>query len=523
MKHRIGLAYLPGALPCFENFGNLPTDIVCGDGLVAGEPSSEVLDMLIIPGGSLVESQTVRDGISREILKMADAGKFVLGICSGFQILSRGTDIGRLSATPIIREGLGLLDVEFKPLICTDHVQATVVDKTYLTNKVGAEVLGFHCHTYGSITVGKSAKSMLVSQTKRLNYRKDEQKLVSGVANKEGNVVGVLLHSLLDQNPIIIEGITESLDIKPIELQRIRAINKKLQQEIKREIGISTNVHTKNQKKNKKLQKVPLLLLTALGSGSGKTFIVTALAAALKKRGIHVGVLKVGGDIRDLVPALYLIKEPIRGYSSIKIGESGWRPIFDAVADAGKDYDFLIVEGAMSAFTGLLMNKTKKPSSTIEVAATLDAATVVVAGCEKEGIESALVNTLNYVKLSQKLGVKVKGVIFNKIRMSYITNEIQNFLQRSLKNAGVELVGLVPRVDVEGRGTIPEVEIKYEEFGAKALEIAEQHLNIEKILTLATPTKKKTMDYLVFSEKFKNALVEESMFKNLKGGKEEKC
>ncbi len=38
-------------------------------------------------------------------------------------------------------------------------------------------------------------------------------------------------------------------------------------------------------------------------------------------------MIKVGGDIRDAVPALYLIKEPIREYSSIKIGESGWTPL----------------------------------------------------------------------------------------------------------------------------------------------------------------------------------------------------
>jgi cobyric acid synthase len=80
LKHRIGLVYLPGALPCFEAFGNLPTDLVREDGLVAGKPASEALDMIIIPGGSLVESQTVKDNVAHEILKMADTGKFVLGI-----------------------------------------------------------------------------------------------------------------------------------------------------------------------------------------------------------------------------------------------------------------------------------------------------------------------------------------------------------------------------------------------------------------------------------------------------------
>ena len=69
LRHRIGLVYLPGALPCFEDFGNLPTDLVCADGLVDGKPASQVLDMLIIPGGSLVESQSVNEKVTQEILK----------------------------------------------------------------------------------------------------------------------------------------------------------------------------------------------------------------------------------------------------------------------------------------------------------------------------------------------------------------------------------------------------------------------------------------------------------------------
>ena len=79
MKHRIGLVYVPGALPCFENFGNLPTDLVSEDGKVLGKPASDVLDMLIIPGGSLVESQTINNELANQIQRMADIKKTILG------------------------------------------------------------------------------------------------------------------------------------------------------------------------------------------------------------------------------------------------------------------------------------------------------------------------------------------------------------------------------------------------------------------------------------------------------------
>ncbi|MEM2108790.1 MAG: cobyrinic acid a,c-diamide synthase, partial [Candidatus Bathyarchaeia archaeon] len=235
---------MPGAIPCFEDFGNLPTDIVREDGRVQGERASDALDMLIVPGGSLIESQSVKDDIAREILRMAEAGKFVLGICSGLQVLAKATDIGRLSATPILKQGLGMLDVEFKPLICTDRVAATVVGESFMTHTVGAEVTGFHCHTYGKMIIHEESRPILVSHVQRVNYHNAPQDIVSGVANKQGNVVGVLIHGLLDENPSIIQSIVNSLDISAEELATIRKANSKLKQEMKKEIGIAANINT---------------------------------------------------------------------------------------------------------------------------------------------------------------------------------------------------------------------------------------------------------------------------------------
>lgn len=494
-----------GSLPCFEDFGNLPTDVVREDGLVHGENASEVLDMLIVPGGSLVESQSVTGGIAREILRMAEAGRFVLGICSGLQVLSRATDIGRLSATPILRQGLGLLDVEFEPLICTDRVAATIVGESFMTEAAGAEVTGFHCHTYGKMIIHEEARPILVSHVQRVNYHNAPQDIISGVANKQGNVVGVLMHALLDENPLIIQSIMKSLDISTEELREIRRANSKLKAEVKSEIGVSTNI--KAPRETKALPKRPVfLLMTATGSGSGKTFIVSGIAGALKKKGVKVGVLKVGGDIRDLVPALYLIKEPMGVYSSIKIGESGWQQLHEVAKEASRRYDFILIEGAMSAFTGLLNGEAMRPSSTVEVALALGAPTVIVVGCDKEGIEGAVINALNYAQLMRRLGVKVAGVILNKARVSYLTDEAKMLIERAFNNIGVELLGIIPRVELEGRGMIPEVQIKYEDFGNKALEATEQHLDIKKLTELAAPMGKNEVDYRVFLEKFKNSL-----------------
>ncbi len=507
MKHRIGLTYVKGALPCFETFGNLPTDLIREDGLIDGHQASDILDMIIIPGGSLVESQSIGKSLENQISKMADSGKLVLGICSGFQILSKGTDIGRLSSAPIWKQGLGLVDVEFRPLICTDQVKATITGANCMTDVVGTEVSGFHCHTYGDITLQKNARTFLLSHVNRLNYGRKKQDIVSGASNLAGNVIGVLPHSLLERNPVFVEGIVKALNIDQNELQEIRRTNAKLQAAIKNEIGISMGINCSTKVDEKAKRKTRFLLITALESGGGKTFVTTGLSAALKRMGWNVGIIKVGGDIRDIVPALYMLKEPMREYSSIMVAETGWKNASESVEAAQKDYDFVLIEGAMNAFTGILFDQLERPSSTAEIAAALGISTVIVSGCDKEGIEGGIVNALNYVSFFKRLGIKTVGVILNKVYLDYTTVETRLIVKEAFEKAGAELLGILPIVDAEGRGAIPEVEIKYEKFCAKALTTAEDFLNLKRIVEVAKPLELARFSNEEFIEKFKKALM----------------
>ncbi|MGA2522775.1 MAG: AAA family ATPase [Candidatus Bathyarchaeia archaeon] len=197
----------------------------------------------------------------------------------------------------------------------------------------------------------------------------------------------------------------------------------------------------------------------------------------------------------------------MREYSSIRVWESGWSEAADAVTEASKEYDFLLVEGAMNAFTGLLMDNVRRPSSTAEVAAALGASTVVVASCNEEGVEGGLINALNHVNLLKSLGIKATGVILNKIPLSYLTENVKQTMKQAFENAGVELLGIVPRIDVEGRGMIPEIEIKYEEFGAQAIDAAEKYLNLDNLVRIADSPKLVAVDYMAFMEKFKKLVI----------------
>jgi hypothetical protein len=96
-------------------------------------------------------------------------------------------------------------------------------------------------------------------------------------------------------------------------------------------------------------------------------------------------------------------------------------------------------------------------------------------------------------------------------------------MKNAFENIGVKLLGIVPRVELEGRGTIPEVEIRYEEFGAKAIETAEQSINLNELTELALPPKMKSVDYEALTEKFKKLLLTDFTSKSSASGRGENC
>ncbi len=487
----IGLVNVKGAVPAFENFGNLPTQLVNGNGLVDGRKAHEVLDGIIIPGGSIVESESMTPELAYEIKTMALNGNFVLGICSGFQALALKTDIGRKSPCPIEKEGLGLLDVSFSPMISNDQVEARITSESFLTKGlVGKTINGFHCHTYGHLTENDSdnANSILYSKIKRVNYVDDNREVLAGVTNAEGNVVGTMIHGCLDHNPALVENILKFLGADEKDRLQIAEDNKILVEKIEGQLGIETNIAV-GKKENINFRQdlgyisdkiPPVIMVGSTGSDSGKTFLVTGLAGAFRRKGLKVGVLKVGPDVRDIVPSLYLTKEKMEYHSSIKIGHLGWMGLEDVLKSLkSSNYDLIIIEGVMSVFTGLLNEKT--PYSSAEIALAADIPVILVSGCNKGGIETAALDLASHRDMLVTMGVDVPGVIFNRVYDSQILQKASQIFRKD----GLEMIGEVPKVKLSKRGGTPEVEIKLEEFCLMALKTVEQNLDLDKIISLA--------------------------------------
>ena len=493
---KIGFLYVKGALPMFEDFGNLPTHIVRNNGMINGFKIHKELDGLIIPGGSIIESQSVSEILKKEIIKMDTEGKFILGMCSGFQFLSNKTDIGRKSPCPINREGLGLLDVSFSPMVGTDRVEAEIIEESFLTDGMaGKKVTGFHCHTYGNIT--GDAKPILKSLVKRTDYANDPREILSGVRNDEGNVVGLMVHGALDENPDLVRNVLKFIDANENEILNIKNTNKTLLNNIKTELGIETGINIVHPDESNELThkaSTKIIMIASTGSDSGKTFITTGIVGALRKQGYRVGVLKVGPDIRDIVPSLYLNKERMENFSSIKIGGLGWKDLKEVFENIkSNNYDIIIIEGVMSIFTGML-NK-KVPFSSAEIAIAANIPVIMVSPCNKGGIETAAVDVVAHVEMMDKMGINTAGVILNKIYDEEIAESTSQFIMNRTKT---DFLTFIPKISLKERGSMPEVEIKLDDFCLNAMKTVEDYIDIKKVVELAKEPK--FNNYIRFEE-----------------------
>ncbi len=281
-----------------------------------------------------------------------------------------------------------------------------------------------------------------------------------------------MVHGCLDENPAMVENILRFLDADHEDRERIMESNRELRRKIRSQIGITGEKVTENPQR-KSSDVPPVLMIASTGSDSGKTFILTGLAGALRRRGLRVGVMKVGPDVRDIVPALYLVKEPMEKHSSIRIGHLGWMDLQDVLESIrGRGYDIVLVEGVMSILTGLLNERT--PYSGAEIAAAAGIPVILVAGCSKGGIESAVVDLQAHIDVLEAMGIQVPHTILNRVYDMDIA-----------ERASHGRFMTIPRVEMKERGGTPEVEIKLEDFCIMAMNTIEENLDIESIISSA--------------------------------------
>jgi cobyrinic acid a,c-diamide synthase len=156
---------------------------------------------------------------------------------------------------------------------------------------------------------------------------------------------------------------------------------------------------------------IPTLLVAAPASGSGKTTVVCALAAALRARGVDVRLFKAGPDYLDPTWHRVVTGRPSRNLDGWMTGESGVRASFarGAVDADGRRGDVALIEGVMGLFDG--RSPRTLEGSGAELAKWLGIPVVVVvdAGGMARTAAAVVAGLAAY-----EPGVDVTGVIFNR-------------------------------------------------------------------------------------------------------------
>ncbi|WIV19752.1 phosphoribosylformylglycinamidine synthase subunit PurQ [Paenibacillus polygoni] len=152
-------------------------------------------DCIIVPGGFSYGDYLRCGAISRfapvmnEVAKAAEQGKYIIGICNGFQIL---TEAGLLPGALLRNEGM--------KFICHDAVLKVENNNTPFTREyeAGEEIVIPIAHGEGNYycdeeTLAEITENNQIVFTYKNNHNGSLNN-IAGVSNKAGNVVGMMPH-----------------------------------------------------------------------------------------------------------------------------------------------------------------------------------------------------------------------------------------------------------------------------------------------------------------------------------------
>lgn len=152
-------------------------------------------DCIIVPGGFSYGDYLRCGAISRfapvmnEVAKAAEQGKYIIGICNGFQIL---TEAGLLPGALLRNEGM--------KFICHDSVLKVENNNTPFTREyeAGEEIVIPIAHGEGNYYCDEETLAEITANNQIVftykNNHNGSLNNIAGVSNKAGNVVGMMPH-----------------------------------------------------------------------------------------------------------------------------------------------------------------------------------------------------------------------------------------------------------------------------------------------------------------------------------------
>lgn len=175
-------------------------------------------DIIIIPGSknTIADLKYIKEsGFSKEIFKLNEQGKLIIGICGGYQVLGKKIeDPTGVESNDLSCDGLGLLNI--KTVLQTDktltQVKAKINSETEFLNGLKGEIVeGYEIHM--GQTSGEDEYEKLTINTIR------SQPGTGGVV--ANNIIGTYLHGVFDSTKFtrgLINNVRQKKGLTPIEI-----------------------------------------------------------------------------------------------------------------------------------------------------------------------------------------------------------------------------------------------------------------------------------------------------------------
>jgi len=224
------------------------------------------------------------------------------------------------------------------------------------------------------------------------------------------------------------------------------------------------------------------LMVAAPRSGGGKTTVTLGLLAALRRRGVAVRAAKSGPDYID------------PGFHAAATGRAGrnldsWAmppPLLDALmAEAAREADLLLVEGAMGLFDGIpgTPGRTGAPS---DLAARWGMPVLLVLDVSgQSGSAAAALRGF----ATHDPAVRVAGAVLNRTG----SDRHRRLVEEAIAPLGIPVLGALPR---DAAPTLPERHLglvqaeEHPAIGAALAalaDMAERHIDLDAVARIAAP------------------------------------
>ena len=224
------------------------------------------------------------------------------------------------------------------------------------------------------------------------------------------------------------------------------------------------------------------LLISAPRSGAGKTTVTLGILKALARRGVSVRSAKTGPDYID--PAFHAAAT---GASSVNLDSWAMPPAqIDALAaNAARDADIFVIEGAMGLFDGV-PGPPGRSGAAADIAARLKLPVLLVLDVAAQS-QSAAAVVRGFATHDPQ--VRIAGVVLNRVGSARHHKLVADAIAR----LDVPLLGAIPR---EGSLGLPERHLGLVQAGEHGdlaarldalADMAETHLDLDAMIALARP------------------------------------